>query len=304
MTDQDCILLLQWALPRLRLQWTGFRKVRRQVCKRISWRMRELDLPDAAAYCSYLKQRPDEWQVLDSLCRVTISRFFRDKRVFQFLEQQVLPYLAYPLLAGGEHELRCWSIGCASGEEPYTLAILWETVFRTRFPGIMIMIVATDADETMMERSRGGCYTSGSLKELPVEWVARAFKASGRNYCISDDFKERVTFLRQDIRKSTPEGRFHLVLCRNSVFTYFDEGLQEKMLEQIAAKLLPGGALVIGIHESLPRGQGREQFEVWSDRLKVFRKGTSEMRDPRMDLPAASCGNLQSPRFKINCKLR
>ncbi len=274
MTDQDCIRFLQWALPRLRLRWTGFRKVRRQVCKRISSRMRELELPDATAYCSYLEQRPDEWQVLDSLCRVTISRFFRDKRVFQFLEQQVLPHLASLATEQGNRELQCWSIGCASGEEPYTLAILWETVFRTRFPGITIRIIATDADETMIERSRGGCYSAGSLKELPVEWVARAFKASGGKYCISDDIKENVTFLRQDIRTSAPEGRFHLVLCRNSVFTYFDDLLQEEMLERIAARLLPGGALVIGIHESFPHGQGRERFEVWLDRLKIYRIGT------------------------------
>jgi len=138
----------------------------------------------------------------------------------------------------------------------------------------MIRIIATDADETMMERSREGCYASGSLKELPVELVARAFKVSGKNYCISDDLKECVTFLRQDIRKSTPEGRFHLVLCRNSVFTYFDEALQKEMLGRIAARLLPGGVLVLGIHESLPGGM--KEFEVWSDRLKVFRKGTSE----------------------------
>jgi len=273
MTDQDCIRFLQWALPRLRLQWPGFRKVRRQVCKRVSSRMQELNLPDATAYRSYLEQQPDEWQVLDSLCRVTISRFFRDKRVFRFLEQEVLPYLASHILSGGEHELRCWSIGCASGEEPYTLAILWETVFRTRFPGVTIRIIATDADETMIERCRGGCYAAGSLKELPAEWVSRLLSASGGKYCISDDIKERVTFLRQDIRTSAPEGRFHLVLCRNSVFTYFDEGLQEETLERIAARLLPGGALVIGVHESFPQGQGRERFKVWSDRLKVYRMG-------------------------------
>lgn len=272
MTDQDCIRFLQWALPRLRLQWPGFRKVRRQVCKRISLRMRELDLPDAAAYRSCLEQRPDEWQVLDSLCRVTISRFFRDKRVFRFLEQEVLPSLAGHILAGGEQELRCWSIGCASGEEPYTLAILWETVFRTRFPGIAIRIIATDADETMIERSRGGCYASGSLKELPVEWVSRSFSASGGKYCISDDIKEKVSFLRQDIRTSAPGGGFHLVLCRNSVFTYFDEALQREMLGRIAAKLHPGGTLILGIHESLP--SGLKEFEVLSDRLKVYRMGT------------------------------
>jgi len=86
MTDLECILFLQWALPRLRLRWARFRKVRRQVCKRISSRMRELELPDTAAYRSFLEAHPAEWPLLDSLCRVTISRFCRDCAVFLFLE--------------------------------------------------------------------------------------------------------------------------------------------------------------------------------------------------------------------------
>jgi chemotaxis protein methyltransferase CheR len=271
MTDQDCIPFLQWALPRLRMRWEGFRKVRGQVCKRVSRRMSELGLGDTASYRTYLDEHPGEWPLLDSFCRITISRFYRDRKVFQYLEQDVLPRLASMAEQEAGRCVRCWSIGCASGEEPYTLAILWDAVLNSRFPGVMFEIVATDADQGMIERGREGCYSGGSLRELPAEWVSRSFSASGRKYCIRDDIKEYVTFLPQDIRTSAPDHGFQLVLCRNSVFTYFDEDSQKEMLEHIAAKLLPGGALILGIHESLP--SGLKEFEVWSDRLKVYRKG-------------------------------
>jgi hypothetical protein len=80
MQDAECVALLRWALPRLGLRWPGFRKVRRQVCKRINRRIKELGLADVAAYREHLERVPEEWPRLDALCRITISRFYRDRR--------------------------------------------------------------------------------------------------------------------------------------------------------------------------------------------------------------------------------
>src|SRR5512147_1934119 len=174
MTDQDCVLFLKWSLPQLRMRWNGFRRVRGQVCKRIDRRLHELGLEDAAAYRSLLEGNGDEWDVLDSLCRVTISRFYRDREVFQLLEQEVLVRLCEAAMAQGNTELRCWSIGCASGEEPYTLAILWDLVTGRLFPSMRISILATDVDLTMIERAKEGCYAQGSLRNLPPGWTKSA----------------------------------------------------------------------------------------------------------------------------------
>jgi len=124
MKDTDCVQFLQWALPQMHMRWPGFRKVRDHVCKRIERRIRELGLPNVQAYQEYLREIRAEWQQLDGLCRVTISRFYRDKRVFAMLEQEVLPRLAEQALAADGRSLRIWSAGCASGEEPYTLVLL------------------------------------------------------------------------------------------------------------------------------------------------------------------------------------
>ena len=82
MRNEECVLFLQWALPQLNLRWKGFRRVRQQVCKRIQRRLKELELPDFNAYRFYLKTHPEEWLVLDSYCQITISRFYRDRDVF------------------------------------------------------------------------------------------------------------------------------------------------------------------------------------------------------------------------------
>jgi chemotaxis protein methyltransferase CheR len=250
MRDADCVAFLQWALPRLELRWRGFRKVRGQVCKRIHRRLRELGLGDVAAYRAHLEEHPGEWGVLDGLCRIPISRFYRDRGLFDRLASDVLP----DLVRRADGELSCWSAGCASGEEPYTLTVLWNLALADRFPDVTLRVVATDADPHLLERARTGRYRWSSLKELPPGWVARAFTRSEGSYSIRPQYKEGVQFEHQDIRTEVPDGPFHLVLCRYLVFTYFEESLQRRVFHEIAKRLTPGGLLAIGRHESLPRG--------------------------------------------------
>ena len=119
--DRECTAFLQWALPQMNLRWAGFRKVRRQVCKRLKRRMHDLQLADFAAYRARLENDPTEWEVewevVDRCCHITISRFFRDRGVFETLRRRVLPDIA----ARAKQERRAaqiWSAGCAAGEGP------------------------------------------------------------------------------------------------------------------------------------------------------------------------------------------
>lgn len=270
MNDCEGIEFLQWCLPRLKLRWAGFRKVRRQVYKRIDRRLKELGMSRASAYRRYLEDHPDEWPVLDALCRIYISRFYRDKAVFQCLERQVLPELAQRTTATGHRELSAWSIGCACGEEPYTLAILWHEGGERRFPALTLRVVATDVDSEVLARAERGCYLPWSLKDLPAELLAAAFVASGREFCVRPERRRGIVFLQQDVRVTAPPEPFQLVLCRNLAFTYFDEALQRETVHRIEERLLPGGAFVIGSTESLPAGTSA--FEPWSARLGVYRR--------------------------------
>ena len=253
MTDRECVELLQWAAPRLGLRFRGFSRVRGQVCKRLTRRLRELELPDATAYRRRLEEDHSEWVRLDALCRVTISRFYRDKGVWDALGSELLPPLAQAATARGE-PLRCWSAGCASGEEPYTLALVLRFAVTPRVPSgtLTWSILATDADPALIERTRRGCYWPATLRELPPEWEQRAFEERGGELCLWPEYRVGIELEVADVRDPPPAGPWDLLLCRNVVFTYLDREVQQKLLPELLARVRHGGLLVIGAHESLP----------------------------------------------------
>ena len=271
MNDADCVRFLHWALPRLQLRWRGFRKVRKQVCKRIDRRWKELELSDVRGYRTFLETHSAEWEWLDSACRITISRFYRDRRVFDSLGAVLLPGLAELASSRQETSVRCWSAGCGSGEEPYTVSIAWNLLVLPRFPRMELHISATDVDEHLLERARRGWYPASSLRDLPREWTRFAFDETGRGYRLRETFRREVKISRQDVRKEQPTERFHLVLCRNLVFTYFEESLQQEVLAKILDRLEPQGALIIGRKESLPLPL-TTSLQPWDAGLRIYRK--------------------------------
>jgi chemotaxis protein methyltransferase CheR len=252
MPDEACVDFLRWSLPKLGLRWPGYRKVRRLVAKRLNRRLAELGLADLAAYRTFLTAEPGEWARLDALCRIPISRFYRDRSVFDAISRQCLPDAAATACARGDDAVRCWSAGCASGEEPYTLIMAWRFCVADRWPTLGFTVIATDADETMIGRAKAGCYSRSSLKDIPERWRQRAFTRSGPLFCLNAEFRRDVQFALQDIRNVMPDGPFEMVLCRNLAFTYFDERLQSRTLDRLRERLRPGGFLVLGSHEPLP----------------------------------------------------
>jgi len=267
--DADCCGFLQWALPQLGLCWSGYRRVRRQVCKRIDRRLRALGLADIAAYRLRLESHPEEWSLLESMCAISISRFYRDRSIFEALERQVLPVLAASAIEHGDTRLRCWSAGAASGEEPYSLAILWQLALAERYPQLELRVLATDSNPQLLERARTGCYGGGSLKELPRKWLEQAFEPGRNRYCLRERYRRAVEFEQQDLRDVTPSATFDLVLCRNLAFTYFAPEDRQRTLERLGTTLRPGGALVIGVHERLPSAVS--WLSPWPGTRAIFR---------------------------------
>jgi chemotaxis protein methyltransferase CheR len=107
--------------------------------------------------------------------RITISRFYRDRDVFDHLCDSVLPDLARAAQQRRENRVIAWSAGCASGEEPYTVALIWRNHVQPEFPELKLQVLATDADETMLQRAERACYPAGSLKDVPAHWKQNAF---------------------------------------------------------------------------------------------------------------------------------
>jgi len=269
MTDAEITAFLQWALPRLHRRWAGYRKVRGLVAKRLKRRLRTLGLADLSAYRGRLDSDVEEWRELERLLGIPISRFYRDRGVFDAVAEDVLPVLANAALSEGRAPVDCWSAGCASGEEPYTLAILWRLRLSPRFPELGLRIVATDNDTALLERAHVGCYPVSSLKELPPDLCAPAFERRGDRWCVRDGFRT-VDFMQQDLREQMPVGPFDLVLCRSVIATYYAPEVQREIFGCLAARLRPGAALVLGLHEVLPDGIGG--FTAWLAARAVFRK--------------------------------
>lgn len=268
MKDGACIQFLQWALPQLQLRWAGFRRVRKQVCKRIGRRIAELGLADVAAYREYLHDHAVEWHVLAGLCRVTISRFYRDKTVFHVLGETVMPQLCDALRQQGEKELRCWSAGCARGEEAYSLVLLWQLMLQERYPDMRISVTATDIDPEMIRQAQQACYAFSSVKNLSPAWRQTAFEPVEDRYCLRPVYRSPVVFQLADVENVTFAQPYHLVCCRNLVFTYFNMERQTLFLSKLKPQMTPGGVLVLGAHERLPEGltgwrQGHPRLPVY-----------------------------------------
>lgn len=270
MAGDGCVAFLKDVLPNLGLAWPGFRRVHGQVCKRVKRRLRALGIADFAAYIAFLESNPSEWDVLQTLCHITISRFWRDRAVFDRLADVVVPHLAEAALVRGDTALRVWSAGCASGEEPYSIKLLWEYRVAPKYPGFALSVIATDTDPVSLQRAQEAVYRASSLKELPEGWAASAFRREGQLHRLRDALRADIEFCLEDIRTQVPKGPFDLILCRNLVFTYFDRTSRDAALEHIVSVLRQGGVLVVGHAEQLPRHD--TALEPWVPDLGIYRK--------------------------------
>lgn len=226
--------------------WAGYRKVRKGVKKRISRRMRIMGCTDCSTYLQLMESQPRERVLCEACLRVTISRFFRDRMLWQCLEERVLPDLLIRFPTG----LKAWSAGCAGGEEPYSLAILWATMATTA----RLAILASDADPACLQRARRGRYGAGSLREVP-EPVKNAYFTAQRpknHFLIDPGLTRSIDWLQHDLVEPPPPGPFHLIFLRNNLLTYYQGRLLSKAFAGIVAELAPGGYLAVGSHERLP----------------------------------------------------
>lgn len=267
MRDREGVEFLQWALPRLGMRWPGFRRPRRQVLRRVRGRVAELGLEGLEAYREHLERRQGEWDALRLLCRVTISRWFRDREVWSRLGERLVELAGERTAAGSTEQgggpipLAAWSAGCASGEEPWSLRLLWDLGLAQRCPGGSLRILGTDVDPEVLERARRGCYGERSVADVPQAWRETAFQRTEEGLCLERRFRHGVTFRALDVTEEPPAGPFDLVLCRNLVYTYFGEKTQLEASARIATRVRPGGLLMVGSNESLPSSSRGTPFE-------------------------------------------
>jgi chemotaxis protein methyltransferase CheR len=211
-------------------------------------RIRDLGLRGFSEYLDRLAVDPSEAAVLPDLIRVTVSRFFRERSLWESLAERVLPEI---LERTGSRAVHAWSAGCCGGEEPYMLAVLWEDRVRPRYPEVAIQIVATDIDGSCLERARRAVYKKASLREAPPEVVERWFLREANRYRLRSEAIRLVDFRVSNLRTDPPPERMDLVLCRYLAFTHYKGKRRCAVAQKLWNALRPGGVLMIGRKEDL-----------------------------------------------------
>jgi two-component system, chemotaxis family, CheB/CheR fusion protein len=262
--------------------FTGYK--RSSLARRIRKRMNDVVVTSYTDYRDLLETDAEEFRALFNTILINVTSFFRDADCWTYLQREVIPELL--AARGPDEEIRAWSAGCSSGEEPYSLAILFAEVLGVEECARQVKIYGTDVDEEALRQARSGQYPAKSLEPLSAELRDRYFESIGDQYTFRNDLRRRVIFGRHDITRDAPISRLDLLICRNTLM-YFNIETQQQIIDRFHFALQEGGNLVLGKAEMLLSDNVR--FEVVSMRQRIFRRrpggaGTQHYPAP---LPAA-----------------
>ncbi len=222
------------------------------LLRRVERRMHVHQLPSMADYVLYLQRNPQELEVLFSEMLIGVTAFFRDPQVWQDLATQVLPTLVATQRSG---PLRAWVLGCSTGEEAYSLAMLLrETPDSQALVPLPVQIYATDLNPSAIGVARKGWYSAQALADLSSTRRERFFTPHEGGFTVHPDIRSMVMFARHDVIVDPPFTQLDLLLCRN-VLIYFNATLQRRLMPVFHFSLRAGGTLVLGSAETVGRSQ-------------------------------------------------
>jgi two-component system CheB/CheR fusion protein len=235
--------------------------------RRIGRRMQQLKLTGHQQYLEYIRAHDDEINQLLNCILINVTRFFRDPVAWRLLQKEVLPRLLQQRSNG--ISFRAWCAGCATGEEPYSLAILLAEHFGSTLLQHDIKIYANDQDEAALNFARRGEYSSEHLDGIPPAWRAKYFQDGEPGLRVHRDLRRLVIFGRSNILKDAPISHVNLLVCRN-LLIYFDAASQQQILSRLEYVLDPGGVLFLGKTETQLRGN--RAFAPLSAKWRLFQR--------------------------------
>ncbi|MFZ4774258.1 MAG: CheR family methyltransferase [Terrimicrobiaceae bacterium] len=238
------------------------------VARRIERRMGICQIRDFEDYVTLAHQAPAECEKLAKDMLISVTRFFRDPEVFDKLRTSVLPDM---IRKARGRALRIWSVGCATGEEVYSTAILLEEAIRQQEePGeVDYKIFATDLDRSALEHAGKGIFPETIKTDVPEDFLEKYFIKQGKQYQIARRIREKIVFARQNILRDPPFTKLDLISCRN-VLIYLQQAHQQRVLSLLHFSLNPGGALLLGLSEA--PGEAGSGFAPIDTKLRIYRK--------------------------------
>ena len=239
----------------------------RCIRRRIAARIRARGFRSAPPYLEVLCREEGEAEALLAALTIHVSQFFRNPSTFAVLERQVLPELFAAAPRQRNRALRLWSVGCAEGEEPYSLALLLAELAPADVP---VEILATDLSPAVLRRAAEGVFDPQRLSAVPPSLRERYFEPCGQRLRLREEIRSMVAFRRHNVLERAPFPAAELILCRN-VLIYFSREIQEEILRRFAAALPSGGVLVLGRAEAL-LDETRRLFAMECPAERIYRR--------------------------------
>ncbi|MFH0869541.1 MAG: protein-glutamate O-methyltransferase CheR [archaeon] len=240
------------------------------LSRRIECRLRATCLNSYSEYAQKLTSSEKEREALCKDLTINVTSFFRDTNTYQAIKEEVMPFIVKTKEETGQNTINVWSAGAASGEEAYSLAILFKEVLGTRLARFKLSIIGTDIDREAIAEAKQGVYNEQQLRETDPAYIKRYFEKTGNSYRITDDIKKMVRFEQGDILGASKPRDIDLLLCRNTVI-YFNAETKAKLYADFYNIMKRNGFLILGKTEIL-LGNARELFQIFNSSERVYCK--------------------------------
>lgn len=261
------------------------------ILRRLERRMQVTAQPNLTAYDAYLTQHPEENKALLEDLLIGVTNFFRDREAFETLERDIVPdVVGTHGVTRARAELRVWSAGCSTGEEAYSLAMIFIDQMRAENSHAKLQIFATDIDEHAIAKARAGFYPAAIMTDLPPSRLRLQLVKEGSSYRVRREIRERVLFAKHNVLSDPPFSDLDLVVCRN-LLIYLDREVQKEILRTFHFSLRQGGYLFLGSSESADLCD--EFFIAVDKKNRIYR--AKDIPGKRRVRPAASATPVTVP---------
>ncbi len=252
--------------------------------RRIERRMAIHQINKIADYVRYLQENPQELDLLFKELLIGVTSFFRDPAVWEELRKTILP----ALIAGQPdgQVLRAWVPGCSTGEEAYSLAMVFQEALEKAKPRkkMTLQVFATDLDKDAIGKARQGVYPENIRADVTPTRISRFFTKDEQGYRVTTELRGLVTFAPQSIIQDPPFTKLDILSCRN-LLIYLATEMQKKLIPLFHYSLSPGGILLLGSAETL--GTFTDLFIPLNNKLRIFRRRQSALRSGPIDFPSS-----------------
>jgi len=253
------------------------------IYRRVERRMGVHKINKISMYVRFLQDNPIEVNILFKELMIGVTNFFRDAEVWEYLKESVIPNIISNLQPGSI--LRAWVPGCSTGEEAYSLAIVFKEVVEKINPhgGFSLQIFATDLDSDAIEIARKGIFPANIVADVSPARLNRFFLATDDGYVINTEIRETIVFAQHNIIMHPPFTKIDIISCRN-LLIYMEPELQKKLLSLVFYSLNNKGIMVLGSSETL--GTQSHLFSSVNVKLKIFRRAVSTQAPELFDFPS------------------